>query len=220
MFKFNDISTSDMSIVVEEPQSLLVRAPQKVDSIQIDGRSDEYETELGFTPVDITLKMYLLEDYKLDEVKQWLLGNGNLIYEGRVTRARFDKELDPIRTSGIKIFDISLKRSPFWYKDNDSFEEVTMINSQGVIMNEGTYRSQPIIKLTKKLNDVIFTYNFKHGDHVIIDCREMEASENTLSRNRNLEIGFLFPYLLVGSNMVEMLDGDCKVEFMRKDCWI
>lgn len=96
------------------------------------------------------------------------------------------------------------------------------------IINEGTVNSQPLIKLTKgttptceyEVNGVYFKYHFNTYDHVIIDCEKMEATYEGLPRNRHLTIGFEFPVLKPGDNVVKTISGDAKIEFKRKDRWL
>lgn len=96
------------------------------------------------------------------------------------------------------------------------------------IINEGTIDSQPLIKLIKgttttceyEVNGIYFKYHFNTDDHVIIDCEEMEATYNGMPRNRHLTIGFEFPVLRPGDNVVKQISGDATIEFKRKDRWL
>lgn len=223
MFKFKGKSSREFNIVIEEPENLLKKSLQSYEVISIEGRDDADYIPLGYKSVEVSLKLQLLDPKKLDDVYHWLQGEGLLEYKERVTKARFFSEMDPLRASTIKIIDVSLIRSPFWRPKYDYFVE-----SFDNIANLGNVKSKPIIRLSRtnedviriKVNDITFKYDFKGEESALIDCEEMSASFDGLSRNKRLEIGFQFPELYPGRNEVKVIDGDAKIEFKRKDVWL
>lgn len=228
MFIFKGISTKDIKIIVEEPENLIAKAPLKHEVLNIEGRDDAIYHPLGYTPIEISLTLQLLDPSKIDEVLMWLDGEGELIYKNRKTKARIFSEIQPIRTAGIRIINIAIIRAPFWYSIEDDYSEVREDNENSKIINEGTAPSKPIIKLTKlesdmcefEVNGIYFKYNFNHDSEVLIDCEKMEASDNGQLRNRHLTIGYEFPVLDPGPNVVKRISGDAKIEFKRKDRWL
>lgn len=96
------------------------------------------------------------------------------------------------------------------------------------IINEGTAPSQPIIKIIKnkeeKLDVVIngtrLIYEFDNSKYIDIDCYTQEVTDDQgLSKARNLKIGYEFPELKPGDNVVQVLSGDATILFRRKDAW-
>lgn len=221
MWKFKNISSTDMKVVAAE-EAFIVKAAQRIETIDIEGYDGSKYVTHGYLPVSTNLGgVTILDDTKTDEVFAWLNGPGELEFNGRVTQAYFDSSY--IAPRNFKTFSIPFIRDPFWYKKNDSYSVVT-----DNIINEGNVNSLPFIKLTKTtsqkvtitINDVQFIYDFKNDTNVIIDCKEFDATFNNLGRNKQLEIGFEFPVLKPGNNSLKLNTGTCKIEVMRKDCWL
>lgn len=223
MFIFNGKKSTDLGVFARE-ENFLGKAPMSHDSIHIDGRHGDDIIELGLENFTSSLNDVALLGNNQDEVLQWLNGQGLLEYLDKVTTIFFLDGYEVKRDS--KTFSIPFIRSPFWYKKDDEFIEFK--NTDKLIINEGSYTSQPLLKLTKnvdetveiEINDVHFKYSFANDNHVLIDCQEMNATFEGLSRNRQLQIGFEFPSLDPGNNKLKINKGDAKLEIKRKDRWI
>lgn len=223
MFKFKNISSKDMGVVVEEQTALIVRASQRHETITIDGMDGGIYRPLGYAPVTISIDLQITDISKIDEILAWLNGEGELEFEGRKTHARFYNSMNPERAVLIRIMKADLIRDPFWYKINDDFVTVTTS-----ITNEGNIYARPIIKLEKgtaenveiKINGVIFEYDFDGENEVIIDCETMNANLDGFVRNKNLKAGFNLPVLEPGINEIEQLQGDAIIKIKRKDVWL
>lgn len=225
MFIFKEINSNDMGVYVRE-ENFLGKAPLKYDEIEVDGRDGTEIVPLGYRNFTGTLNDVVITKNNYNEVLSWLSGTGELIYMNKKTRIHF---LDTYQVAKHKqTFSIPFIRDPFWYQINDDYIQITPVANNFEIYNNGNVRSKPIMKITKnsdsvceiEVNDVYLKYDFKQDDYVIIDCEKMEASYDNLTRNRNLEIGFKFPVLRLGSNIVKIIDGDAKIEFKRKDAWL
>ncbi len=225
MFKFKGISSDDMQVVVEEEEEFIARAAHKYEQIDIDGRDGAEFNELGYSVVERPICVQCLNINKIDEILVWLDGEGEFEYKGRKTIARFYSELEPKRSSCIRIIDATFIRDPFWNKAN---EEYIIVQDDKIIVNEGNIRSRPKIKLKKTLyedidltiNDVRFKYHFKQDSYVEIDCEQKKVKYEGLDRNRQIEIGYDFPMLNVGTNNIVINSGDCEIEILRKDMWL
>lgn len=223
MFKFKNISSKEMMVVIEEEEHFLAKAAQRVESTIIDGRDGELVEFYGYLNVERPIKVQMLNPKKLDDIFAWLDGEGVLEYKDRITTAYFSQAIDPIRTSSIKIADFMFTRSPFWYKKDDEYEVV-----ENSIINEGNVYSKPIIRLEKGNNSIVditianirFKYDFKDEEYVEIDCEDMNAYYDNLLRNNQLEIGFKFPTLNVGINDLIVNSGDPIIKIKRKDRWL
>lgn len=223
MFVFNNISSTDMQVIVEEEDQFLGRASQRYARTDIEGRDGALFEEQGYTTIDRQIMIQILNPDKLDEIIAWLNGVGILEYKGRITKARFYNEINPVRTANIKTADVSFTRNPFWTKKRDEYTPVT-----NIVFNEGTIYSKPIIKLKKNtsssidvtVNDVRFTYNFNNDEYGIIDCEEKNAECEGNNRNRQLDIGYKFPTLQPGENNITVHSGDAEIFIKRKDRWL
>lgn len=223
MFKFKEISSTQMKIVVEEEDNFIAKASQKIEQIDIEGKDGSIYNQLGYSNIERTIKLYVRDITKIDKILSWLNGEGVLEYKNRVTKAYFYSTIEPQRASAIKTIECTLIRSPFWYDKNDYFIPVTEN-----IYNNGNIQSKPIIRLEKKesesielsINGVRFIYNFNEDTEVEIDCEDMNARSNGILKNRNLEIDFEFPILNPGNNKVVIHSGDATIKIKRKDCWL
>lgn len=223
MFKFKGISNVDMKVVIEEEEHFLAKAQQRVESTFVDGRDGEIIEFYNYLNIERPIKVQILDNNKLDDIFAWLDGKGVLEYKNRVTTAYFTQAIEPIRTSSIKIADFMFTRAPFWYKKDDDY--ITVSNS---VINDGNVYSKPIIRLEKgTINEIDITvasirfkYNFNGEEYVEIDCEEMNAYFDGLLRNKQLEIGFDFPILNVGSNDIVINTGDPIIKIKRKDRWL
>lgn len=223
MFVFNNISSIDMQVIVEEEDQFLGKASQRYVRTEIEGKNGALFEEQGYTTIDRQIKIQIMNSEKLDKIMSWLNGTGILEYKGRITKARFYNEINPVRSSSIKTADISFIRNPFWTKKRDEFIEI-----METVLNEGNIYAEPIIKLKKNtsdniditVNDVRFVYNFNDEEYGIIDCEEKNAEYDGNNRNRQLEIGYKFPTLQPGENKIIVHSGDAKIFIKRKDRWL
>ena len=223
MFKFKNISSTQMKVIVEEEENIIAKASQRVEQIDIEGKDGSIFNILGYSNIEIPLKLYVRDTNKIDDILAWLNGDGILEYKDRITKACFYSSIEPQRSSSIKIIEGSFIRDPFWYKKDDDYLEV-----ENLVINEGNVLSKPIIRIEKNtsniidisINDVRFIYNFDEDNYVEIDCEKMNASCDGILKNRNLEIDFNFPILNPGENIVTINNGDAIVKIKRKDCWL
>lgn len=222
MFLFKGISSQDMQVVIEEEEHFIARAAQRYEITEIEGKDGAIFNELGFSYIERPILIQCLNNEKIDDILAWLNGRGDFEYKGRVTKARFYSELEPKRESCIRIINTTFIRDPFWYKSNDNYVEVS-----DSIENEGNVESRPVIKLIKNnsnvaditINSTRFKYNFL-DNYVEINCEEKTVEYNGLNRSRQLEIGYEFPKLNLGSNSVIINSGDCDIQVKRKDRWL
>ncbi len=223
MFVFNGISSKDMEIIVEEENNFIAKARQRYNQTDIDGMDSAYFEELGYSPVDKTIKIQILNPKKIDNILAWLNGTGDLIFNNRITKVRFYNEIEPVRIANIFTADVNFSRNPFWNKYYDEF--VTVNN---LIINDGTVYSKPLIRLEKldseyidlTINNIRFIYRFKDDSYVEIDCeRKIEIYEG-FNRSRQIEMGFQYPKLNPGENRVLINSGNATIKVKRKDRWL
>lgn len=122
MFKFKGISSNDMQVVIEEEEHFIARASQRYEVTEIEGRDAAIFDELGYSVVERPIYVQCLNPRKIDDILAWLNGEGVFEYKGRKTTARFYSQLEPQRSSCIKIIDTTFIRAPFWNKANEEFQ--------------------------------------------------------------------------------------------------
>ena len=223
MFVFKGISSEEMQVVVEEEEHFIARAAQRYERTEIEGRDGAIYDELGYSDVEKSIVVQCLNVEKIDDILSWLNGIGELEYNERTTMARFYSELVPERKACIRIIEASFIREPFWCKANDSY-----VIASDSVENEGNIGSRPIIRLEKNTDDSVeltignvrFQYDFLEEPYVEIDCEEKTAKYNGLNRSRQLTIGYNYPLLQKGDNIITTHSGDATIKIKRKDRWL
>lgn len=219
MFKFKGISSDHMKVIAKE-EDFIARAPQRFEEVPVEGSDGTILIPLGYGQIQKELDVQILDVNKVDEVLSWLNGEGELEFNGRVSKVYFYDGFDVNRFVTLKKAKISYIRDPFWYKNDDFYVSVTT----GVI-NEGNIYSKPTIKLTgsgtvdMSINGTRFKYTFT-DPYVEIDCDRMKETYNGLSRSRNIELGLEYPHLIPGNNPVVIYSGICTIQMKRKDRWL
>lgn len=224
MFVFKGISSKDMEVIVEEEKHFIAKASQRYNQIDIEGRNGAEFEELGYSTINRPIKVQILNSEKIDKILVWLDGVGDFIYNNRKTMARFYNEVEPIRTATILVAEFSFIRNPFWNKAKEDF----IVANDGIIYNDGTIYSEPIVKLDRdqdafvdfSINDVRYKYNFNEDDYVLINSEEKLVQYEGFNRNRQIEMGYIFPKLYPGENKIIINSGSAKISFLRKDRWL
>lgn len=222
MFYFKGISSKVMNVVAEE-EDFIGRAPLKYEEIQTDGANGSIFNTLGYDNISVSLKLYVIDDKKLDDILDWLTGEGDFEYMGRKTKAYFFDSIIPKRASNIHMIETTFIRSPFWYDALDTFEQI----EGDYAFNFGNIYSQPIIKLNGKngksvdisIGDIRFSYVFDEMETVEIDCECKTEKANGICKSGQISIGFDYPILRPKQNRIIIHSGQAEIFMKRKDRW-
>ena len=239
MFKFKGISSEDMQVIVQEEEHFIAKAAQRYEVVEIEGADDALFETLGYSYVERPIYVQCLNNEKMDDILDWLNGEGELEYNDRKTIARFYSELDPIRNSTIKIIDATFIRSPFWNKANDKFviakdrkdkeisgENITIKDSAEARFKKLTIKGNTYQETREGYNllnvpkefEVTGTVSKKYkniipaGSNITISCKEVEAGGDA----GNMAIDFrdsdsVIKSIILSSNTNTsiVLDKDC-----------
>lgn len=217
MFIFNGISSETMGVIANE-EDFMIRASKQIEQININGRNGSVYNELAYQDVTSSFELKILY-HNTDEVLNWLNGKGIFEYNGRETEMMFYTQQEIKRDTSINSLKVDYIRSPFWKKSHDQFKKVTKY-----ITNYGNAVSYPILKLvgtgaaTLTINNITLKYNFLNDKEVIIDCEKMIETNLGLSKSKQIEIGFQYPFLYPGVN--EVVVSNAELFVMRKDFWL
>lgn len=225
IFKGIDSDTIEGLIICSEPP--ISSSGIRIKETTIDGRDGAIVEKLGYKarvrPAEIGLK----RNADVDNILTFFSGEGDLIFNNepdKVYRAAIYDQIDLERLLRLKRGKVNFYCQPFKYKKNDTYVVVTES-----VVNQGNYESDPIIKLEKgedssvelTINGVRFKYNFLENDiYVEIDCEKKTVLYEGLIRDRQLEIGYDFPKLKVGTNNIIVHSGDATIKIKRKDRWL
>lgn len=223
MFQFKGISSQDMQVIVAEEEHFIARAAQRYEITEIEGRDGAIFEPQGYSYIERPILVQCLNINKIDMILQWLNGEGEFVYKGRKTIARFYTEIEPQRSASIRIIDTTFIRDPFWIKADDDFIEI-----DNIAYNGGNIESRPIIRLEKSssntvditINKIRLKYNFNNEEYVEINCEEKTVLYDNLIRNRQIEMGYEYPFLNVGENKIIINGGNAKIKIKNKDRWL
>ncbi|EJE7236686.1 phage tail family protein [Clostridium botulinum] len=173
-------------------------------------QSDEsYEGEVK--PVEFDIK-----HDNFDDIKTWLNGSGEVIFSNepdRYYKARIINKLDLARVlekfhGGIIQFDCQ----PFAY---DLDNNLIIIDKPISIYNEGTYKSQPYLKIFGT-EEIILNINDKIiklknvNNYIELNSEIQECYRDTLNCNNDMQGEF--PIFKVGENKISWTGNVSKIE--------
>ncbi len=221
MFYIDNISSADLGIMLEN-ENFKSRASISYDEIEIEGKDGIGLIPKNFENVEGDIVVYMTLDNE-DYILPLFTGKHTIRIDDRETDIFFYESLDLFSYSQKNAFETHFLRSPFWRKHNDTY---TLVTSS--VTNLGNVKSKPLIKLKGIANTTVdltiagirFKYHFDEDNEVIVDCDQQEETYNGISKSKNIEIGFEYPILQVGSNDVAIHAGTCEIYVMRKDAWL
>ena len=211
----NQDSYLDYGIVINKLPSL-IKAERNVDEIEIQGRDGDvtidYKTH---KPIIFPLECTVLDEDKMEDIKSWLDGFGNLIFSWRSDKYYKAKMINKIDISesmdSLGEFPLLFKCQPHAYSLGN---EIITLTAAGTIYNSGSAIALPIIKLfgtgslTLTINGA--TVNLTNVvDYVTIDSNLQESFKDLVYKNQYMT--GLFPVLEKGNNIISFT-GATKIE--------
>jgi len=211
----NQDSYLDYGIVINKLPSL-IKAERNVDEIEIQGRDGDvtidYKTH---KPIIFPLECTVLDEDKMESIKSWLDGFGNLIFSWRSDKYYKAKMINKIDISesmdSLGEFPLLFKCQPHAYSLGN---ETITLQATGTIYNSGSAIALPIIKLfgtgslTLTINGA--TVNLTNVvDYVTIDSNLQESFKDLVYKNQYMT--GLFPVLEKGNNIISFT-GATKIE--------
>lgn len=213
-FIWKGIHSADMGLKIISLPNISI--PEKrEEKIIIPGRSgylistdNSYEGEVK--PVEFD---YF--DNNFDSIKTWLNGSGKVIFSNepdRYYKARIINKLDLARVlerlhGGIVQFDCQ----PFSYLE----DEIITITKNSTIYNQGTFESQPYLKIfatgdiTLNINNTVIKFTGIE-DYIELDSEIMECYKDIQNCNNKM-IGE-FPIFKIGENNISWTGNVSKIE--------
>lgn len=221
-FSWNGIDAITKGIITEKLPSRDSAMP-RVNKVSVPGR-DGFLTidEKCFEPIVKTVEFHCDGKVSLDNIKEWLTGNGEIIFENEPDRYYKASILNQISFTdiipkvqkGIIIFDCQ----PFGYLITGK-TTVTISATNSTIVNPGNYYSEPYIKLYGSGN-VALTVNGTTtvinnvSSYVEIDTELDQFYKGTTSMEGNV-VGNC-PTFQVGSNTIAWTGTVTKLEIIPR----
>jgi len=212
----NQDSYLNYGIVINKLPSL-IKAERNVDEIEIQGRDGDVTIDYKtYKPVIYTLECTVLDEDKMESIKSWLDGFGDLIFSWRSDKYYKAKMINKIDISesmdSLGEFPLLFKCQPHAYSLGN---EIITLTDTGTIYNSGSAIALPIIKLfgtgslTLTINGNIVNLT-DVVDYVTINSDLMDCYKDTLLKNNDMSGEF--PILEKGNNYISWTGTVSKVE--------
>lgn len=172
----------------------------------------------------LTMTCTLMDFTRIDEVKAWLSGSGDLIFNWQNNykfEARLNNKIDISQSfKALGEFQLIWKVQP--YKKSISNNLITL-TTPGTIYNPGTANSKPVIKIygicsiTLNINGIAISLT-NIVDYITIDSNLMDAYHDTQLMNNQMSGDF--PVFQIGNNSISWTGTVTKVEIIPNWRWL
>lgn len=198
---------------------------------EIDGKSGDIITELGYSAYDKDVLIGLYGDYDIDQVIQYFNSSGQVVFSNEPDKyynynilAQIDFErLIRFRTATVK-FHVQ----PFKFSQEDNSKTFNITNQTSIqISNSGNIYSKPVLTITGTgnigiyLNGVqIFAIALGTLNQIIIDTNNMNAYLGSTLLNRIVTGDYNNFKLNVGSNQITWSGNITQIQVDNYSRWI
>ena len=198
---------------------------------EIDGKSGDIITELGYSAYDKEVTIGLYGDYDIDQIIQYFNSQGQVVFSNEPDKyynytilAQIDfNRLIRFRTATV-VFHVQ----PFKYSQEDNSKTFNITNQTSIqINNSGNIYSKPVLTITGTgnigiyLNGVqIFAIALGTLNQIVIDTNNMNAYLGSTLLNRIVTGDYNNFKLNVGSNQITWSGDITQIQIDNYSRWI
>ena len=221
--KFKDIVSQELGVEIENMPPIS-KAPIKYDIIEIPGKNKVDVVKHGYRPYYKPVQLGISNFDKLDEIIEWLSGEGELIFSNESDKYYNAMILDQVDYESALIFrrtTVAFFVQPFKYAIYN--EPVVSLSNMVSIVNDGNIFSEPKITvygsgtLTIKINQQNVCTLSNVSDFITVDSAKIETYKETVLKNRSKSGEF--PILNPGINDIEVIGQCTKIEVVKNTRW-
>lgn len=216
---FKGYNLDDYGVIFEK-MPVIKKPKRRAELYYVENKDGYSSNELGFDGYTSECTVVLTEPEHFDFLKMVFDGYGQLIRNDQPTRYQNARILNAVEYVKIGYalkasidFDIE---DPFFYLVDEVDEIIT---APGTIQNNGTYHSQPLLKLTGtglvtlSINGRTISYNFD-TPYVYVDSKLGKAYYESTIKNKKL-VGD-FPILDIGENSISWTGSITEVRVSKR----
>lgn len=211
------------------------KAKMRVSAQEIDGRSGDIVTELGFSAYDKEISVALHGDYNVDEIISFFAQSGKIIFSNEPDKYYLFAQYNGIdfeRLLRYKTAEVAFHCQPFKYSVSEGEREFTFSDEATSgsfdIRNNGNYISKPIITITGSgtvtlaINgNELMTIDMSEVSPIIIDSADMNAYNSTgLLMNRKITGNIDNISLVSGKNVISYTGTVTKISIENQSRWL
>lgn len=226
IYKGRDSRTFQSLVVQELPP--ITKPPVKYNVTTIDGKDGDIVETLGYKSYDKEISIGIKNTTELDQIIEWLTGNGELVLSNEPDKYYKAQILDQINFERLVKFrtaKIKFHVQPYKYSDLEGIEtKNTSSTHTTTITNNGNTISKPIITLTGSgtvnisYNNKEIRFTFDSNGKATFDSEKQDVSNSDILLNRNMIGDFI--ELNVGQNVFQWTGTITKWEIQNKSRWI
>lgn len=228
IFKNSDSRNIKGLIVGSLPPITKPKMRVRIDTI--DGKDGDEITELGYEAYTKEVKIGLTKGYEIDNIIQWLNGEGTIIFSNepdKYYRVKVIEQIDYEKLLRFKTATLKLHTQPFKYS---AIERIRAFETTGLtsleIRNAGNHFAKPIItlygtgtiNLSVNGNQVCVVNLGDTGEAITLDTEKQEAYSGNILKNRQMTGRFM--NLQVGKNVISWTGTLTKIEISNYSRWL
>lgn len=229
-FVFKNVDSRDVVglIVSSLPPITKPKMRSRIDTI--DGRDGSEVTELGFEPYNKPVKIGLTRNYDVDNLIQWLNGEGKIQFSNEPDKYYKVKVLDQIdfeKLLRFKTATVNFYTQPFKYSATERTRTIATTGLTSTeIRNSGNYFSKPTITFTgtgtinvsvNGLQACVLNLGTT-SESITLDTAKQEAYFGATLKNRQMQ--GQFPTLAVGKNVISWTGNLTQIEITHYSRWL
>jgi predicted phage tail component-like protein len=228
-FIFKNIDSRDIKglIVSELPPITKPKMRVRVDTI--DGKDGAETVNLGFEAYTKTVKIGLARDFNIDNIIEWLHGEGNIQFSNepdKYYRVKVHEQIDFERLLRFRTAEVKFFTQPFKYSATERTKTLAVTGlSTAEVRNAGNYFSKPIVTVTGtgivniSVNGVQkCVLNLGTNESITLDADKEEAYTGNTLKNRQMDGEFLM--FEVGKNTITWTGNLTKIEITNYSRWL
>lgn len=228
-FIFKNIDSRDIKglIVSELPPITKPKMRVRVDTI--DGKDGAETVNLGFEAYTKTVKIGLARDFNIDNIIEWLHGEGNIQFSNepdKYYRVKVHDQIDFERLLRFRTAEVKFFTQPFKYSATERTKTLPVTGlSTAEVRNAGNYFSKPIVTVTGtgivniSVNGVQkCVLNLGTNESITLDADKEEAYTGNTLKNRQMDGEFLM--FEVGKNTITWTGSLTKIEITNYSRWL
>ena len=230
----NGISSETITSLLIQNLPPISKPKQRVNIEEIDGRSGDIVTYLGYSAYDKQFEIGLYGDYDIDNVISFFNSQGTIIFsneQDKYYNYQIIEQIDFERLVRYRTATVKIHVQPFKFSSVESSKIFDITNQTSInIRNNGNITSKPIITITgtgtinlSLNNEQMFVIDLEDTSTTIaLDINNMNAYDPTTNAYMNREVTGNYDNfaLNVGLNTISWSGTITKIEIQNYSRWI
>lgn len=224
----NGVSSDTINGLLIQRLPPIIKPAQRTEVEEIDGRSGDIVTPLGFSAYDRDLLIGLRRNFDIDEIISYFSGSGEAVFSNEPDKVYLYQILDHVDYEALgrlKQATVVFHCQPFKYESGET--PVTFTSSE-TVTNKGNYYSRPYIEITGEGTvgiylDSVEMLSLEMGDTettFVIDLEEQNAYEGSYLANRKVTGDYSALTLPVGPSTLSVSGTVSGVTVTKYSRWI